>query len=268
MTFNCSMTHLRIGCLIAAIAYVFFNGNISAQVYSDGITFDYSKCLTTIRTADGWEDVIGITATSFAGFGSKARWGTGFMEGASDLVIPEKVEDVYGNTVVVGSIGPRAFQYFQGTSIYIPDYVTDIEELAFGQCVNIKKIVFGKNVKHVGFAAFPPNNLESVYFLGNTPPTHADAFLGFINKSNVIVHVPDEAISSFRADKYYGGLNIVGMDADEIKEIKYEMEKKAKFRHKCWRSYVLDLQKNIQYFQYQLHASGNSDVYDYIKKFK
>lgn len=253
------------GCIILMLGVM---NNIQAQVYYDGFAFGSSGVWQTqIGTDDGWEDVTGISVIGYAHFADKAQWGTPFMKNDKDLAIPEYVEDQSGNKIYVGSIGRRAFQNSQCTSVYIPNHVTFIDEGAFSQCTKLEKVVFGKNLKHISIVPFPFENITDVYFLGNTPPSLADHFLGFTNEK-VIVHVPNNSIDAFKNDKYFRKLHIVGMDADGISKIENEMKNKVEYRHKQWNKYVLQLQKNLRYFEYPLKDSRYRDVYKYIKDYK
>lgn len=261
----------RLNGLTTRIAIVFIlalgamNFKGYAQAYYDGFAFDGSDgcSVTQIHTDKGWETVGGLAVVGYAGFASKARYGYPFMEGNTELIIPEYVEDNYGHCAPVGSIGAYVFKNSGYTFAYIPNQVTFINEGAFSGSKNLKTVVFGKNLKHIGYNPFYRESLKDIYFLSETPPTLADSF-----DSNTIVHVPSAAVGTYRNARGFYRLNVVGMTSQEQNKIEADMKQKSEYRHQQWVKYVLELKKNLSRIETQLKNTGNRDVYEYIDTFR
>ena len=238
-----------------------------AYAYYNGFAFESSGLWSTeiIATKDGWEEVTGLRLVGSASFVEKLNYGLPYMENNTELVIPEYVEDNDGRRAYVGSIGRYVFKNSGYTIAYIPNHVSLIEEGAFIGCRSLKTVIFGKNLKHIGYSPFYRESLEDVYFLGCEPPTLADHF-----SRSTTIHVPEKALGTYMDNCYFGqrDLTIVGMSDAEISKIEAEMRSKDEYRHKRWVDYVLELKRELPRFECQLKNRGNSDVYEYIKTFR
>ena len=164
-----------------------------AYAYYNGFAFESSGLWSTeIATKDGWEEVTGLRLVGSASFVEKLNYGLPYMENNTELVIPEYVEDNDGRRAYVGSIGGYVFKNSGYTFAYIPNQVTFIDEGAFIGCRSLKTVIFGKNLKHIGYSPFYRESLEDVYFLGCEPPTLADHF-----SRSTTIHVPEKALGTY-----------------------------------------------------------------------
>ena len=124
-----------------------------AYAYYNGFAFESSGLWSTeIATKDGWEEVTGLRLVGSASFVEKLNYGLPYMENNTELVIPEYVEDNDGRRAYVGSIGGYVFKNSGYTIAYIPNHVSLIEEGAFIGCRSLKTVIFGKNLKHIGYS--------------------------------------------------------------------------------------------------------------------
>ncbi len=71
-----------------------------------------------------------------------------------DIVIPEKINGKTVTKIAEDAFARAEIDNMQLKSIVIPDTVTTIEGCAFGQCTELEKVTFGKNIKKIGYGAF------------------------------------------------------------------------------------------------------------------
>ena len=161
--------------------------------------------------------------------------GEGAFKGCSELTsitIPNSVTSIgeeafysctglksvtIGNSVT--SIGSGAFYGCSGlTSITIPNSVTSIESSAFYSCYGLTSITIPNSVTSIGeWALANCDNLTDVYCLAtNVPSTYGYAFSGSYPEY-MTLHVPAEAINSYKTTKPWSSFgNIVTLDGEIV----------------------------------------------------
>ena len=180
-----------------------------------------------------FSDCAGLTSitipNSVTSIGYEAFYG---CSGLTSITIPNSVT----------SIGGRAFQSCTSlTSITIPNSVTSIEGYAFYKCSGLTSITIPNSVKSIGYYAFNsctgltsiiiPNsvtsidnyalanceNLTDVYCLAtNVPTTKSYAFSGSYPEY-MTLHVPAEAINSYKTKVPWSTFgNIVALDGEIV----------------------------------------------------
>lgn len=80
--------------------------------------------------------------------------------------------------------------------ISLPDTLEYIGGGAFGGCINLKKITFGKGVKQIGESAFMDTGLETIEIPENIQSIDTVAFAGCSNLKEVTIISPDTKIES------------------------------------------------------------------------
>ena len=113
----------------------------------------------------------------------------------SELIIPNSIT----------SIGSLAFYECGILSISIPNSVVSIEYSAFQNC-SLRKVTISSSVSSIGSGAFYNLPLDSVFMLGDTPPTLGDHC--FRSCYNAKFYVPCGSSENYRnnmswADAYY-----------------------------------------------------------------
>ena len=108
-------------------------------------------------------EVQGYTIDEFILLGIGAQLvGAGIITNDTSVVIPSSI-----NGVPVTTIGDRAFELNNLTSVIIPDSVTTIGDAAFAGN-NLTSVVIPDSVTTIGGNAFAGNNLSSVYIGANS----------------------------------------------------------------------------------------------------
>ena len=93
----------------------------------------------------------------------------GYKGDETDIVIPAEID---GKTVV--EIAPLAFMGSKITSFFLPNCIETIEQSAFMNCTELKKVVLNEGLKEIGPSAFEgceslsdvnlPDSLENLYY--------------------------------------------------------------------------------------------------------
>jgi hypothetical protein len=103
--------------------------------------------------------------------------------GGVALIIPSTT-----NGFPVTSIGPGAFQYYNMTSLFVPDGVTNIGNLACYNCSGLTNLALGKTVQSIGSSAF--NScvaLKNAVLPDSLTSLGATAFAGCTNLTNCLL---------------------------------------------------------------------------------
>ena len=179
---------------------------LTSVTIPEGVTsigsYAFSGCsgLTSVTIPEG---VTSIGAYAFRG-----------CSGLTSVTIPESVT----------SIGEAAFRGCSGlTSVTIPESVTSIGGSAFSGCY-MNSIILNEGLLDIGTYAFSGNNivsitipssvqtlsgtygcfdrcsqLQSVIFLGTTPPSINQNWLLYGTPNTCKIYVPDESMSAYEA---------------------------------------------------------------------
>jgi hypothetical protein len=122
----------------------------------------------TIATNKGSIEITGPSVTYLSGIA---------------LVIPSVT-----NGLPVTSIGPGAFEYYNPTSLVIPDTVTNIGNLAFYHCSSLMNVSFGNGVQTIGSSAFENCSLLKSIVVPNSVTTlGSGAFAGCTALTNIVL---------------------------------------------------------------------------------
>jgi hypothetical protein len=122
---------------------------------------------------------------------------TNYSGSATDVIIPASV-----GGVATKAIAQQLF-YNNGTpvSIVVPDSVEIVGDYAFLFCGNLKSIVFGSSVTHLGRYLTGPNNysLRTLTFKNPMPPPTVGEYV-FNQGENYLsnIYVPTESLQSYK----------------------------------------------------------------------
>ena len=110
----------------------------------------------------------------------------------------------------VTSIREGAFRECSLTSVTIPNSVTSIERYAFTGCSGLTSVTIGSSVTAIRFFAFSSlYNMQNMYVKAVIPPSiYSSTFNGLSHE--IPVYVPKESVDAYKADQYWGQLNIIG----------------------------------------------------------
>ncbi len=105
-----------------------------------------------------------------------------------NLVIPESIEAM-GKTIPVTSMAAKAFYKCKGMlSAVLPNNITIIPELAFGECSNLKEIHLPDSLQSIGNEAFVVCGLTEIDIPPATKAIGYHAFTSCHNLSEIIFH--------------------------------------------------------------------------------
>ncbi len=89
------------------------------------------------------------------------------------------------------------------TTITLPNSLITIGEDALSNCISLKSVTIGRNVKQIVDAFLAgDNSLETITCLAITPPQWVLAHVDI--PQNVILYVPDNSVSSYTNDEVWG----------------------------------------------------------------
>lgn len=92
------------------------------------------------------------------------------------------------------------------TSIVIPDSVTKIGERAFGGCTSLTSIEIPSSVTEIGDRVFSGcTKLNEIHFNHKTPVDFSVYALFDLDKSKIIIYVPEGSGEAYRKSRYYKG---------------------------------------------------------------
>ena len=206
-----------------------------------GSAFSYCSGLTSIEipnsvTSIGWNTFYycsGLTSVTIGN--GVTSIGEGAFRDCSDLT-----SVVIGNSVT--SIGDHAFSYCSRlTSIEIPNSVTSIEYGAFEYCLGLTSITIPNSVTSIGNYAFygcsgltsvtigngvtsienyafeDCKNLTDVYCLATDVPSTSSSAFDNSYPENITLHVPAEAINSYKTTSPWSSFgNIVALKEEIV----------------------------------------------------
>lgn len=144
-----------------------------------------------------------------------------YISSSDTIIIPEYIINGKGESIYIDRIAENAFATHSGfQTLILPKTLKRIEENAFSQCDNIKKIIIGEEIQYLGPECFNPRELEEVYFLGNNPPAFSSSKPPFGTDFNqVTIYVPLGAKNAFKSNDYFSRFKIIEMD---LKPLSYD----------------------------------------------
>ena len=152
--------------------------------------------------------------------------------GLTSITIPNSVTSI-GNSAFLGcdgltsvtignsvtSIGEKAFESCSGlTSVTIGNSVTSIGNQALYNCSTLTSVTIPNSVTSIGWGAFGDcSNLTDVYCHAiSVPATNVDAFK-YLYPESMTLHVPTEAIESYRTTEPWSSFGtILALDSEII----------------------------------------------------
>ena len=153
------------------------NGSISASGLTAGAwngTFNFNVGL---EKAEVYGEDVTLTSDNLATYGIATE---------GDVTIPSVVTDSDGTKHKVTNIGYNAFRnYYELTSITIPDSVTSIGDCAFYNCDNLTSITIPDSVTNIGRQAFAESGSLTSLTLSNNIKTIGDNICHITNLSSV-----------------------------------------------------------------------------------
>ena len=184
--------------------------------------FSYCTGLTNVTIPNSvtsigksaFEDCTGLTSIVIPNSVTSIKWST-FEDctGLTSVIIGNSVTIIgeyafkgcTGLTSItipnsVTSIGSSAFRGCTGlTSVEIPNSLTNIWDYAFKGCTGLTSVTIGTGVKIIGSEAFAKcENLTDVYCLATSVPSASSNALNESYPEYMTLHVPAEAIDSYR----------------------------------------------------------------------
>lgn len=115
--------------------------------------------------------------------------------GLKSITIPNSVTEI-------GSGAFAESSYLQ--SVVLPNNIQNLESYVFGYCHQLKSITIPASVTTIGANAL--NYCEDIYLESSTPATITNSTF----KSNVVVHVPCNSVSTYQSAPIWQFLNIMG----------------------------------------------------------
>lgn len=118
--------------------------------------------------------------------------------------ITTATEAIIGDDItIIGGADADHYGAFQGstiTSATIGDSVTDIDDSAFGNCMQLTSVTIGTGITSIGGAAFADSNhsLASVTVNATTPPTLGGNVF-YDSALNFTIYVPAASVNTYKA---------------------------------------------------------------------
>lgn len=119
----------------------------------------------------------------------------------TELVIPATYSGLPVVSIGLGSALNGDVQNIK--SIYIPDSVTQINNIAFTNAQALESVEIGAGMSYMGMGCFNSSLLKRIVICAPTPPS-TDSVVPFINMPpDVVLEVPEEVIGTYRSQNGY-----------------------------------------------------------------